>query len=314
MAQQKGILEPPQKHILIMTFALDDPGSAAAALEILWSDIAERLHDYHSGDGLTITIGFGRPIFAKLGKADAMPAGLRFMPGWEGDRFQPFDTQADLIVQVCADDRGVLSSAERDVRRYLAPAFTVRDYEIGFGIQGSRGNLGFIDGTGNPHGDASAPVALIGDEDADRRDGTFMVFRKIVEDLQAWGKLSVDDQEKAVGRRLGDGAPFDPSESTPPTSHRSKSSATKNGHEIQMVRRSFPFGGRDEAGLLFVCFVRDLDQFEVIKTQMASAKNLDGTSPGLDAIHAQSTPVSGGYYYVPPEPLGDGYVGDFLAV
>jgi deferrochelatase/peroxidase EfeB len=54
--------------------------------------------------------------------------------------------------------------------------------------------------------------------------------------------------------------------------------------------------------------VRDLDQFEVIKTQMARAKNIDGSSPGEDAIHKFSKPVSGGYYYVPPVPE-DGYVG-----
>lgn len=306
MAQQKGILESPQSHILIMTFALETPGAAAAALEQLWSDIAERLHDYHAGDRLTITIGFGRPIFAKLDKANAMPEGLRFMPGWEGDRFTPIDTQADLIVQVCANDLGVLHGAERDVRRYLAPAFSIRDYETGYGIQGSRGNLGFIDGTGNPHGDASAGVALTDN------GGTFMVFRKIVEDLAAWNKLTADDQEKAIGRKLIDGASMD--ENTPATSHRAKSTVTKDGKDIAIARRSFPFAGRDEDGLLFICFVRDLDQFEIIKTQMAGAKNADGTSPGQDAIHAQSTPVSGGYYYVPPEPADDGYLGDFLSV
>ena len=53
-------------------------------------------------------------------------------------------------------------------------------------MPGSRGVLGFVDGTGNPHDDARIPVVLIGDEDPAHRDGSYMVLRKIREDLAAW--------------------------------------------------------------------------------------------------------------------------------
>ncbi len=204
MTVQRGVLDAPQKHIFIMTFDLADAAAAQAKLDQLWADVSERLHDWYGGVSLTVTIGFGAPLFDKIGKTSTMPPGLRLMPGWEGDKFQPTEAQADVIIQVGTDDRGVLNTVERDIRRHLAGAFSVRDYEVGFGVPGSRGLLGFVDGTGNPHGDAKNPVALIGAEDATRQDGSFMVFRKIVEDLDGWERQSVDGQEAAIGRQHHD--------------------------------------------------------------------------------------------------------------
>lgn len=311
MTVQRGILDPNQAHLLVMTFDLADQDAASERLENLWSDVSERLHDWYAPLGLTVTLGFGAPVFKKVGRVAAMPAGLRLMPGWEGDAFTPAETQADLLVQIACDHRGVLHTVERDVRRLLSPAFVGRDREVGFGMASSRGLLGFVDGTGNPHGAAAVPTAFIDESGGDSADGTFMVFRKIVEDLDGWERLSVDEQERAIGRRKADSAPFDPPESTPATSHKEKSAASGPHGEIEMLRRSYPFAERDESGLLFICFVADVDQYEVIKTQMASARNVDGSAPGEDAIHRFSKPVSGGYYYVPPVP-DEGYVGDLL--
>lgn len=310
MTVQRGILDPNQAHILLITFDLVDKNAADERLEAFWSDVTERLHDFYAHAGLTVTVGFGITVFDKLGKQSAMPKGLRLMPTWERDAFQPQDKQADMLLQIACNDRGVLQTVERDIRRYLLPAFEVRDYEPGFAMPNSRGQLGFVDGTGNPHDlDAKLETAFIAG--GSHADGSFMVFRKIVEDLDAWDALPVSQQEKAIGRRKLDSAPYDPPDSTPATSHRSKSSGSGAHGEIEMLRRSYPFAGKDASGLLFICFVADLDQFEVIKTQMASPKNIDGSTPGQDAIHMFSTPVSGGYYYIPPVP-DEGHIASFL--
>jgi deferrochelatase/peroxidase EfeB len=100
MTVQRGILDPNQAHLLVSTFDLAEVGVVPRRLENFWSDVSERLHDWYAPFGLTITMGFGTPLFGKLGKADVMPAGLRLMPGWDGDAFTPADAQADVIVQV----------------------------------------------------------------------------------------------------------------------------------------------------------------------------------------------------------------------
>lgn len=310
MSEQKGILESPQAHATLLTYDLSDASAAPDALMHLWEDVTERLHDWYRAHVLTVTIGFGLPIFEKLGCVDRAPGALRRMPGWEGDAFSPADTQTDLIVQICANDRSVTYHAEKAVRAHLASAFSLRNHEVGFGLPESRGVMGFVDGTGNPKGDARIPVVLIGDEEP-HSGGSYLVFRKIREDLAAWEQLTVDQQEKVVGRRKADSAKLDPPESEPPTSHRLKSSLETEEGEIEILRRSFPFAGRDEAGLLFICFVRDLAQYEGVKAQMTS--RYTGTQDvGKDAIESFYTAVSGGYYFVPPQPDDDGYMGDLL--
>lgn len=231
------------------------------------------------------------------------------MPGWEGDAFEPARAQADMLVQIGSDDRGVGYLVETSIRGYLAPAFAARDYETGFGMPEGRGLTGFIDGAGNPHEGARIPVALIGDEDQRWARGSYLVFRRIREDLAKWDSQTVEQQEEAIGRVKMDSAPL--AGGAPLSSHKGKSSIETKDGEIQMVRRSFPCSNGDDAGLLFFCWVRDPSQFVVSKTQMLS-NTKNGKKAGKDELHAFSTPVTGGYYFAPPQPDDDGYLGDFL--
>lgn len=89
MSCQLGILDRPQDHATVLTFDVADAGSVQKSLTKLWEDLAERLHDWHRGQNLTVTIGFGLPIFDKLGQLDRMPKALKLMPGWEGDARVP---------------------------------------------------------------------------------------------------------------------------------------------------------------------------------------------------------------------------------
>src|SRR5207249_4360999 len=111
---------------------------------------------------------------------------------------------------------------------------------------------------------------------------------------------------KVVGRRKSDSGLLPGG--APATSHKEKSTVTtKDGGEVKILRRSFPFANRDEAGLLFLCWVRDLSQYEAVKGQMSSGNR----RVGKDAIEAFYTAVAGGYYFAPPVP-DDGFVGDVL--
>ena len=67
-----------------------------------------------------------------------------------------------------------------------------------------------------------------------------------------------------------------------------------DGEELEVVRRSTPFGGVAENGLVFVAFTRDRDRIDRMLRRMVG---LDGPR---DALTAWSTPISAAYYYVPP--------------
>lgn len=309
MGLQPGIIEPPQKHATVLVFDLADASALQDALETLTEDLHERLHDWYADDGLSVTVGYGLPLFDKLG--GAAPEGLRLMPGWEGDDFDPAATQGDVVVQICADERSTTYQVEKSVLAQLGPALTVKERHVGFGLPESRGVLGFVDGTGNPKGADRVDVVAIPDDEP-HAGGSFLVLRKIREDLSRWDRLTVDDQERVVGRKKADSAKLDPPESTPRTSHRLKSSyRDADGEEVEILRRSFPYDEGGEAGLIFICFVADLLQFEQVKGQMVSDHTGD-ERVGKDAIEDFYTTVSGGYYFAPPAPDGDGSLGDVL--
>ena len=308
MGFQKGILEAPPAHATVLTFDLTDAQEAPNALAEVWEDIDERLEDWYAWAALTVTIGFGLPLFERLGKMDRKPNALCLMPGWEGDDFDPAQTQADVIVQICSNDRAANHHVERSILKQVASAFRLKDYHYGFSMHESRGVLGFVDGTGNPKGDARLPAVFIGDEDQAYSGGAYLVLRKIREDLDRWESLGVDVQERVVGRRKADSAKL--SGGAYANSHKEKSSVETDAGEIEILRRSFPFSSPEEAGLLFICFVRDVQQYETVKDQMVSTTT-DGVHTGKDAIEEYYTSVSGGYYFVPPR-SDDGYLGDFL--
>jgi hypothetical protein len=93
---------------------------------------------------------------------------------------QPCDTSAGLIVEVFAEDEGVLHCAERKVHRDRDRdrALTIRDDKIGFGISGCLG-IGVSSFHQWPRklcSDSTTPKALIGDEDTERSGGTLLEF------------------------------------------------------------------------------------------------------------------------------------------
>ena len=201
--------------------------------------------------------------------------------------------RATVVVQICADERSTTYQVEKSVLAHLSGALTVKERHVGFGLPESRGVLGFVDGTGNPKGEDRIPVVGIPDGEP-HAGGSFLVLRKIREDLSRWDRLTVDEQERVVGRKKADSAKLAPPESTPRTSHRLKSSyRDADGEEVEILRRSFPYDEGGEAGLIFICFVADLLQFEQVKGQMVS-EHTGGERVGKDAIEDFYTTVSGG--------------------
>jgi putative iron-dependent peroxidase len=227
------------------------------------------------------------------------------MPRFEGDEYDPAKTQADLVVQICSNVKFANQTTGETLLGLLSKAFTPKAYHQGFIFPGSRGLLGFIDGTANPGTEDRPSVVLIGDADPTFRDGSYMLFRKIREDVAAWNKLSLRAQEDAMGRRKADSAEYP---DAPTTSHKKKSDVKLGRRDIKIYRRSYPFWSPFETGLLFICYQADLDQYETIKKSMVS-KARGGHDRLEDFYHA----VEGGYYFMPSRPTSrGGFIGDFL--
>jgi Dyp-type peroxidase family len=173
------------------------------------------------------TVGFGQGFFDQLAiSAGRRPRKLKAMPDHAGlGDVTPYSLgQTDLILQLGSSrafvNRWVLENTfepvgdggEDDVPPDIASAVagwaTITDTHAGFQRTDGRNLQGFNDGVSNPRAgsDLFNEVVWSQDETNDNLNmGTYMVFQKIVHDLDQWRELDVDEQPEWVGRSRGTG-------------------------------------------------------------------------------------------------------------
>jgi putative iron-dependent peroxidase len=189
--------------------------------------------------------------------------------------------------------------AARAVTDCLSPVGTLALEQPGFVYRDSRDLTGFIDGTANPPVLEAPSVALVPDNQPGG-GGAFALTMRWVHNLEAFGRLSVDDQERVIGRTKLDSVELD-DEAKPATAHIARVTIEEGGEELELYRRSVPYGTVAEHGLFFVAFSADSTRFDKMLTRMF------GTTGDRqhDRLTDFTRPVSGAYYFAPSlETLG----------
>ena len=112
--------------------------------------------------------------------------------------------------------------------------------------------------------------------------------------------LSLEEQEAVIGRTKPDSVELD-DDVKRNTAHISRMVIEEDGEELEIYRRSVPYGTVTEHGLHFVAFSAEPQRFTKMLHRMF------GTDDGVrDRLTAFSTPISGAYWFVPSlEALGD---------
>jgi Dyp-type peroxidase family len=179
-------------------------------------------------------VGFGLGFFDKLAIPDNYrPKKLKAMPSHVclGDVARYSLAQTDLIIQLGSTsdfvNRWVFENDYRphieydksrenqnskeanedpqDIATAIREWAIVTDMHAGFQRMDGRNLMGFNDGISNPRPGSGYSFdnvvwATEKDEGQLLRDGTYMVFLKIIHDLDQWKDLSVNEQEQWVGR------------------------------------------------------------------------------------------------------------------
>lgn len=259
---------------------------------------------------LTLTFGIGATLFSRdgvdrFGLAAARPSKLIDMPEFAHDALDPARSGGDLCIQACANDPQVAVHAVRNLVRMGFGVTAVRWSQLGYGRTSStvtgqatpRNMFGFKDGTHNILAEDTAGLAR--HVWADRADGaawmaggSYLVARRIRMAIEPWDRTSLAEQEEIVGRHKGSGAPlgavdeFAPADLTAVRadgrpligvdSHIRLASSQELGG-VRILRRGFTFvdgsdaRGHLDAGLFFLCFVRDPGtQFVPMQQALAS--------------------------------------------
>jgi putative iron-dependent peroxidase len=182
----------------------------------------------------------------------------------------------------------------------LGAAVTVVDEVHGFRYFDMRSMVGFVDGTENPVDREAVDFTIIGDEDPSFAGGSYVIVQKYLHDMTGWNELSVEAQERIIGRtKLSD---IELDESVKPTcSHSSLTTLEEDGKEVKILRDNMPFGspGKGEFGTYFIGYARSPAPIEQMLENM-----FVGRPPGnYDRLLDYSKAVTGSLFFVPSQAL-----------
>lgn len=303
----------------------------------------------------TVTVGLGWKLFRtetgedRFGIDHLRPKALLPLEPFPGDGplFDPGSAAGDFIVIVCSDHPYVNVAIVRALAHgYVHRALHVKQIEQGFDRPDKREFLRFDDGIDNlsnaREGELDRHV-YVQESDAEPEwcvGGSYLVHRKVREDLVKWEGFSEQEQEQMIGRRKRDGRPltrlvtgpsgmvpvywddkgqFDPA--FPPNAHTVKVQPRrpfldlfgKSDLDRRFLRRPYPFfqglgpTGDVQCGLQFLAFMRNLqEQFDWVTRMWQMNPDFPIVGAGIDAMYANQIleTVGGGYYFCPPAPQG----------
>ncbi|HYI39955.1 MAG TPA: Dyp-type peroxidase [Allosphingosinicella sp.] len=310
---------------------------------------------------VTVTLGLGSTLFVdrngedRFGLRARRPRCLKPMPSFPGDHgtLDCDKSASDIIIAIASDHPYVNTAVARFFGEFFNKHFTAafqkeaearpmlrfRTAEQGFGRKDKREFLRFDDGIQNLQMSLEDLERLIYAEPTDGEpdwcvDGSYMVYRKIREDMPTWEGIAAGEQERMIGRRKDSGLPLSrqstgtggftpvfahPADALdgPFNAHVRKVQPRRNRTDLfglddlerQFLRRPYPYfegfddRGRSINGLHFVAFMKNIQQqFEHVTNMWQMNPDFPAPGAGLDVLYAKGilSTVDGGYYFCPP--------------
>ncbi len=249
-------------------------------------------------DDLTVVVGIGSQAWDRM-YGDPRPAKLHPFQRIEGAKHTAVATPGDVLVHLKARRLDLCFELAHHLTDDLRGHVDVVDEVHGFRYFDQRDLLGFVDGTENPEGDDAEDAVHVGDEDPAFAGGSYVIVQKYLHDLDAWGAIGVEEQERVIGRRklsdieLGD-------DEKPTNSHVALNTIEdENGDDLDIFRDNMPFGSvaEGEFGTYFIGYAADPGVTEQMLRHMFL-----GDPPGnYDRILDFSTAHTGGLFFVPTQ-------------
>ena len=297
LQQPQAVLTPLTASAIFLVVTIDSGGEEVA--RDLLADLAglERTVGFRAPDaGLALVTGIGPAAWDRL-FAGPRPAELHPFVEVHGARHHAPSTPGDLLFHIRAAKLDVCFELASLIMDRLVDVVTVVDEVHGFKYFDDRDLLGFVDGTENPSGAAATAAVTVGSEDADFAGASYVIVQKYVHDLDAWNAMSVEDQERAIGRRKLSNVELSDADK-PSNSHVALNTIVDaDGTERQILRDNMAFGavGRREFGTYFIGYASSPSVIEQMLRNM-----FVGDPPGnTDRILDFSTAQTGSLFFVP---------------
>jgi deferrochelatase/peroxidase EfeB len=246
------------------------------------------------------------------------------MPIFPNDSPEDAWLDGDLLVQVCANHPDTIHHAIRDITNQTSSGMQLRWKIEGYASPPrpsgtGRNLLGFKDGSANPAGGTAGDLVWVNDpaEPVWAHGGSYLVVRLIRMLLQSWDGVSLNQQQKIIGRFKNNGAPLDgkgefdqPNYQADPSGNvipldahmRLANPNTSQTDNQRLIRRSYNFdlgiddNGNLKAGHIFLAYQQDVErQFATVQQRLVD-------EPLADFVQ----PFGGGYFFTLPGVRNDG--------
>ena len=246
-----------------------------------------------SAGGVNIVIAFRGDAWREVAP-NGVPgflADFRTVEGVDGRRVPA--TQHDAWLWISGSAPDVTWDHARAAARAVRDVVGLATEQAGFAYHDGRDITGFVDGTANPPTRRAADVALV-PPGQPGEGGSHVIFMRWIHDLDAFHRLSVPEQQAVIGRTKVDSVELT-DEEKPPTAHIARVELSVGEEELEIFRRSVPYGTVAEHGLNFLAFSADPARFDLMLSRMFGTAD-DGLH---DRLTEFSRPVSASYYFAP---------------
>jgi porphyrinogen peroxidase len=238
--------------------------------------------------GVNLVAGFRPELWSQAAPGDA-PKGVEgYTTDLVGlDGYVMPATQHDAVLWLSGSAYDVVFDVARSAIAALRHVASVAEETSSWPYRHDLDLTGFIDGTENPTL-VEAPGVVLVPEGEPGAGGTILLLQKWEHDAHAWERLTVDEQERVIGRTKADSIEL---EDKPADSHVASTDQETFGH---IFRRNMPYGTVTNHGTMFVGFAATQRPLASMLESMA------GLATGTrDALTLYTRPLTGAYYVVP---------------
>jgi putative iron-dependent peroxidase len=296
--EPQPVLSPLTAAAVFLVLTIE-PGGEDAVRDLL-GDVAalQRSVGFRiPGGALQVVAAIGSDAWDRL-FAGPRPAGLHPFRELAGARHRAPATPGDLLFHIRSNRMDLCFEYTAQVMARLAGAVKVVDEEHGFRYFDERDLIGFVDGTESPSGSAGVKAGIVDAADEpDFAGGSYVIIQKYLHDLTAWNAISVEEQERVIGRSKLDDIEM-PDDVKPANSHVALNTVTgPDGEEVKIIRANMPFGhpGLGEFGTYYIAYAATPDIIELMLVNM-----FVGRPPGnTDRILDFSTAMTGSLFFAP---------------